>query len=145
MKTISSLPLRLCGLVILAILLAVGFANAQSLSSPRIPSPIREGSRVTLKGNVHPLAQARYDLGPVPDSFPTQRMLLLLQRSPQQETALRQFLQDVHRQGNPRYHKWITPEQFGAIYGPANEDIAAVTGWLQTHGFSVSRLTKGKT
>jgi len=145
MNTHSALPLRRCGLVILAILLAVSFANAQSLSSRRIASPIQDGSRITLKGNVHPMAQPRYDLGPVPDSFPTQRMLLLLQRSPQQETALRQFLQDAHRPGNPRYHKWITPRQFGAIYGPADEDIAVVTAWLQGHGLSVARLTKGKT
>ena len=145
MKTTSSLPLRLCWLVFLVIVLVFGSALAQTPNSPEIVSPLQDASRVTLKGNVHPLAQARYDLGAVSDSFPTQRMLLLLQRSAQQETALRQFLHDAHRPGNPRYHKWLTPEQFGTTYGPSDEDIATVTSWLQSQGFSVTRLTKGKT
>jgi subtilase family serine protease len=94
---------------------------------------------------VHPLAQARYDQGAVADSFPAERMLLLLQRSPEREAALRQFLRNVHRQDSARYHTWLTPEPFGEAYGPADSEVAAVSGWLQKHGFSVSRVTKGKT
>jgi subtilase family serine protease len=98
-----------------------------------------------LKGNVHPLALPRYDQGAVSDSFPAERMLLVLQRSPERETALQQFLHDAHAQGNPSYHKWLTPEQFGELYGPDDSEIATVTSWLQKRGFSVARVTKGKT
>ena len=138
-------PLRLLRSVILVLLVSCGFAWSQGLGAPRIVQRIDDRARVTLKGNVHPLAQASSDLGPVADSFPAQRMLLLLQRSPLQASALHQFLQDVHRPGNSRYHKWLTPGQFGATYGPNDADIAAVSGWLQAHGLSVARLTKGKT
>jgi subtilase family serine protease len=98
-----------------------------------------------LKGNVHPLAQPRYDQGAVPDSFPAERMLLLLQRSPEWETALQQFLQDAHTLGSPSYHKWLKPEDFGKLYGPADSDVAVVTSWLESQGFIVARVTKGKT
>lgn len=133
-------------LLILLAFLAVGScaADAQTAGS-RIAGPIDDRIRVALAGNVHPLAQAQYDQGAVTDSFPAQRMFLLLQRSPQREASLRQFLQDVHRQGSPRYHKWLTPEQFGALYGPDDSEIAAVSAWLQKHGFSLARFTKGKT
>lgn len=118
---------------------------AQSQSASQITQPIDNRVRVTLKGNVHPRAQARYDQGPVADSFPAGRMLLLLQRSPDRELALRQFLQEAHRPGSPSYHHWLRPEQFAAEYGPADSDIAAVRGWLEQQGFSVARVTRGRT
>ncbi len=75
---------------------------------------------------MHPLAQARYDQGAVANLFPAERMFVLLQRSVERETALRQFLQDAYRPGNATYHKWLTPEQFGERYGPADSEIAAM-------------------
>jgi hypothetical protein len=72
-------------------------------------------------------------------------MLLMLKRSPERETALQQFLQDAHTQGSPNYRKWLTPQKFGELYGPDDSEIASVTGWLREHGFSVARVTKGKT
>jgi hypothetical protein len=90
------------------------------------------------------MAQARYDAGPVEDSFSVDRLFLLLKRSPEQETALKQFLQDVQTQGTPSYHKWLTPQQFGKRFGAADSDIAAVTGWLQSQGFTVGKVHPGR-
>ncbi len=122
-----------------------GLALAQTPSSSRITGPIDESVRVTLKGNVHPLAQARFDHGVVPDSFPVERMFLMLKRSTERENALQQFIQDAHTPGSANYHKWLKPEQFGEVYGPDDSEIATVIAWLQKHGFSVARVTKGKT
>ena len=118
---------------------------AQVGPGSRITGPIDDQVRVTLKGNTSPLAQARYDQGPVPDSFSAERMLLILQRSPEREAALRQFIQDAHTPGSPSFHRWLTPEEFGELYGPDDSEVAAATGWLQAHGFSVAGVTKGKT
>jgi len=122
-----------------------GHALAQSHPASRITAPIDDRVRITIKGNVHPLAQTHYDQGAVADSFRADRILLLLQRSPEHEAALRQFIEDAHRPGSPRYHKWLTPEQFGALYGPDDSEVAAVSGWLHGHGFSGARVTEGKT
>jgi hypothetical protein len=132
-------------LLALFVAIITSSALAQSQPASRITQPVDDRLRATLHGNVHPLAQPRYDQGVVPDSFPAGRMFLLLQRSPQQEYALRQFIQDAHTSGNPTYHKWLKPEQFGKLYGPADSDVAAVIAWLQSHGFSVARVSKGKT
>jgi len=131
----------------LILLLYLSFSNpspAQSSPASRITQPIDNRARVTLKGNVHPLAQARYELGPVSDSFPAERMLLLLQRPPDRELALQQFVQEAHRPGSPSYHRWLTPDQFGELYGPSDADIAKVSAWLQQQGFSVARVSRGK-
>ena len=47
-----------------------------------------------LPGNVYPLARAQYDRGAAPANLPMSRMLLVLQRSPEQEAALKQLLDD---------------------------------------------------
>lgn len=125
--------------------IAINIGLGQEMPGPQIRQPVDDRVRVTLKGNVHPLAQSRYDRGAVPDSVPLERMLLILRRSPERETALRQFLQDAHTPGSPRYHKWLTPAQFGTLYGPDDSDVGTVSAWLETHGFAVARVTKGKT
>ena len=130
------------------LLCAFGFlvtGNAQSRPASRITGPIDDRIRVTLRGNVHPLAQPRFDLGAVADSFPASRMLLILRRSPEEETALQQFLLDAHRPGSQNFHHWLTPQQFATLYGPQDGEVAAVSGWLLQHGFSVNRVTRGKT
>jgi len=68
-----------------------------------------------------------------------------LKRGPEQEGALRKLLDDQQDKASPNYHKWLTPDEFGAQFGAADQDIQAVTGWLQGHGLQVNRVTHGKT
>jgi subtilase family serine protease len=71
-------------------------------------------------------------------------MILLLNRPPEREAALQQFLQDAHTRGSASYHKWLTPEQFGAQFGPADADIQTAAGWLSSHGFQVAKTSKSR-
>src|SRR5579859_730192 len=119
------------------------FARAQSLA-PAVVQSTSPPTRVTLSGNVHPLAQARYDHGAVSDSTPASRLLLLLRRSAQQEGALQEFLQQVHRPGTPAFHAWLKPEQFAAKFGPSDADVNTVTSWLKSQGFTNLHLSKAK-
>jgi hypothetical protein len=100
---------------------------------------------VTLRGNIHPLARPEFDQGVAPDDLPMERMLLVLQRGPEQEVALRQLLDDQQVKSSPRFHQWLTPEQFGQQFGPADSDIQAVTDWLTGQGFQVCRVSAGRT
>src|SRR5260370_37525501 len=120
--------------------------SAQTAAVPaRITQAIDETQRVRLQGNVHPLARPEFDQGAAPPNLPMQRMLLMLKRSPEQEAALDQLMTEQHDKSSPNFHKWLTPEQFGRQFGPADADVQAVTTWLQSHGFQVARVTKGKT
>ncbi len=73
------------------------------------------------------------------------RMLLVLKRSPEQESALRKLLDDQQDKTSPNYHKWLTPEQFGKQFGPSDGDLQTVTAWLQSRGFRIAALSKGRT
>lgn len=108
-----------------------------------ITAPIDEQQLTRLKGNTHPLARAQFDLGTAPASLPMQRMLLVLKRSPEQEHALRTLLDDQQDKNSPNYHKWVTPEQYGKLFGPSDADMQTITSWLQSHGFEVG-ATKGR-
>jgi hypothetical protein len=114
-----------------------------SRAQPRVSGPVDDSNRVVLRGNVHRLAQPRFDRGAVEDSFPAERLLLLLKRSDEQERALRDFIQAAHTPGDPLFHKWLKPDEFGRLYGPADADIAAVTAWLESHGFTVNQVHPG--
>ena len=120
-------------------------SQSQSSRPALITQAVNESELVTLSGNRHPLATAAADRGPVPASMPADRMLLVLQRSPDQERALDMLVESLHDPNSPNYHRWLTPAQFGAQWGAADSDITAVTAWLESHGFSVAGATSGKT
>ncbi len=115
-----------------------------SARGPLVTEPLDESKLAVLKGNTHPLARREFDLGTAPATLPMQRMLLVLKRSPGQESALRKLLDDQQDKASPNYHKWVTPEEFGKQFGPTDADLQAITGWLQSHGFQVGS-TKGRT
>jgi hypothetical protein len=133
--------------VLLALFVSISFrcAVAQTVSAPpRITQPIDEKNLVPLRGNVHPLARLEFDQGPVADAQPLKRILLLLQRSPDQETALQQLLEQQQDKSSPNYHAWVTPNQFGKQFGPTDADIQAVTQWLTSHGFTDINVGAGR-
>jgi subtilase family serine protease len=126
-------------------LLAIQAPAQSSTAASRITQPIDATKLTTLTGNTHPLARAKFDQGAVPANFSMDRMLLVLKRSPEQEAALEAFMRQQTTKGSPNYHQWLTPQQFGQQYGPSDEDVRKVTGWLQSGGFNVARVSSGKT
>ena len=101
--------------------------------------------RTRLAGNVHPLARTEFDRGEAPPDLPMERMLLVLKRSPQQEAAVRELIDDQQNKSSANYQHWLTPQEFGAQFGPADSDIAAATGWLRSSGFQVAQPSNGRT
>jgi subtilase family serine protease len=119
---------------------------AEAVKVPaRITQAIDETQLVTLKGNVHPLARPEFDQGAASDSMPAMRMLLLLQRSLDQETALRALMDQQQDKTSSNYHSWLTPQQFAKQFGPVDADIQAVTGWLASEGFQNIKVGTGRT
>jgi subtilase family serine protease len=132
---------------ILFILLTVLLSKAligQVEAPTRIKLPVDETRRTILNGNTHPSARAEFDLGTATADLPMERMLLVLKRSPAQETALRHLLDDQHTGASTNYHRWLTAEQFGKQFGPSDGDLQIVTSWLQSHGFKILNRSAGQ-
>src|SRR4029077_10738477 len=118
--------------------------TAQTKLAPaRLSQAIDEANLVPMHSKVHPLARAEFDRGVVADSLPMNRMLLILQRSPEQETALRNLMDEQLTKNSPNYHAWLTPQQFGQQFGVADADVQKVTDWLTKNGFTGIKVGPG--
>ena len=108
-------------------------------NKPRtIRQPVDDGNRTTLKGNTRREANAKNDRGLVPDDMLMEHLLLQLRRSPEQEQALEEFLDQVHSPSSPTFHQWLSASDFGNRFGLADEDLNAITAWLQSHDLTVN-------
>ena len=103
----------------------------------RILDPVDDSDVVTLYGNTHPLALPEYDRGPIPLDSRLDRMVLVLAPDPAQQQALDQLSAAQQDPASPSYHQWLTPAQYGSRFGVSSADIARLTAWLHSYGFSV--------
>jgi len=128
---------------------------AGALSAGKVPVPeaaaqaaalvaFAHPDRVTLAGNVHPRLASARELGPADAQAPMERMILVLKRTPEAEARLEALLAAQQDPESPDYHRWLTPGQFGARFGPAQGALDRVTGWLEASGFSVDEVAAGR-
>ena len=145
-KSLLRSVVRLCASSVLgALLLGIttfGYAQQTAANLARITEAVNNTVLTTLKGNVHPLANAKFDHGAVVASMPMKRMLMVLKRSDVQEAALKTFLDQQQDKHSANYHQWLTPEQLGEKYGSNPADIKAITTWLQSQGFEIGSVSK---
>lgn len=92
----------------------------------------------------HPATQIARDLGRAQADLKMDRILMALQISPERQAELEQLIADQHDPASQRYRRWLTPEEFGRQFGPAQADIDAVTHWLESHGLRVNSLSRGR-
>jgi Pro-kumamolisin, activation domain len=135
---------RLAGMVAVAGLATAWQGAAHLHAAPNPPparilvtQPIDEHRLVRLAGNTRHEANAATDRGRVPDDFPMEHMLLLLKRPPELEQAIEEYIDSLTDKSSPNFHQWLLPAEQGQLYGPAQEDVDKVTGWLRSHGFTV--------
>ena len=146
MQVCSFLSVLLRCLSLLTIVFALAAPTPAQQSAPVLVTQAVDNSvRTALPGNVHPLARPEFDRGEAPADLPLTRMLLVLKRSPEQEVALRNFIDDQQDKNSPNYHQWLSPVEFGARFGPSDSDIAAVTNWLKASGFEIASVSTGRT
>src|SRR6266566_3272462 len=137
-----SRKLGFCAVVVLAALVAAPSVCAQIESGvharPRITQSVDEMNRVALEGNTRPEAKAENDRGTVAAAFTMEHMLLQLKRSPEQELALQQFIDELHTKGSPNFHHWLTATEFGERFGLSQQDLDTITAWLESYGFKIN-------
>ncbi len=119
---------------------ATAVMNAQTPVRSMITASTDENNLVTLHGNTRSEATALNDRGRLADATGLDHMFLLLQRSPEREQALVTMIDQQHSQNSANFHRWLTPEEFGANYGVAQTDIDVIKGWLESHGFAVNNI-----
>ncbi|MGP8247418.1 MAG: protease pro-enzyme activation domain-containing protein [Bryobacteraceae bacterium] len=129
----------------LAACFLLGFITHASAATPdRITRPV-DATRVrTIGSGVNHLAQPQYDRGAADPGTAMRYMVLMVKPSAAQQADLAQLLADQRNPASPRYHQWLTPEQFGDRFGLSTGDIAKVSAWLQAEGFSIEHQARGR-
>ncbi len=110
---------------------------------PRIAG-IPGTARVRLSGTTHVLANPANDMGRAAAGLPMERMMLQLSSGDEELAALEQLLADQQDPQSARYRQWLTPEEFGARFGAAQQDIDAIGLWLESQGFTVNSVAAGR-
>lgn len=133
----------------IVVLLSANSSPAQAaahteLAAPRITQAVNEKQLVSLKGSLHPVTNYGLDEGPVSGDLQLNRMQLVLKQSDAQVAALKQLAASQMNPNTPQFHKWLTPEEYGASYGVAQEDVDTLVTWLQSHGLTIDRVTKAR-
>lgn len=99
--------------------------------------------RHVLQGHLNPRAESRFDQGPA-DPAQRMEMTVVLRRTPAQQKALDQLLEEQQAATSPQYHRWLSPEQFADRFGAAKDDVDRLAAWLTSNGFAVTRTSRGR-
>ncbi len=132
--------LRVCGWLA-ACALAAGAISAQTQApSPRIRSEISVSDVTPVKNSPRPFADPRFDVGRMPADARLTGITLVFNRTAAQQADLQALLAAQQNPASPLFHKWLTPEQFGARFGMAQADLDKVEQWLQQQGFTIDEV-----
>jgi hypothetical protein len=110
----------------------------------RITRAINNSARITLAGSRPPRIQTADDLGRMESSKQLHGISLVFSRTAAQEAALEKLIADQQNPKSALYHKWLTPDQFGARFGLSQTDLAKVQGWLGQQGFSIDSISRSR-
>src|SRR5690349_16881501 len=117
-------------------LLAVLAGNCSAAQPNRVTQPLKLEQIRVIPGNLHPLAQPRYDQGAVEPSLQMDHVLVLFQPTPSQQADLDQLLAAQQNPSSPDYHRWLTPDDFADRFGLSTADHSRVISWLNSQGLT---------
>jgi pseudomonalisin len=103
-----------------------------------ITQRIDETELVTLPGNIHPAIGAATDRGILAADTMLNHMVLQLNRAPEVQQAAENLAMQLRDPNSPQFHHWLTLDEIGERFGPADEDVHTVSRWLASHGFIVN-------
>jgi len=128
-----------------AIVLLLSAASfAQTFARDRVRGPVDDGQMSIVAGNVHAFAKPEFDQGRADGNMKINRAAIVFKPSPAQQSALEALLAAQQDRTSSNYHKWLTPEQYADRFGMTRDDLAKVSAWLQSKGFTVNEAARGR-
>jgi hypothetical protein len=137
---------RLSHLLLATALIAASFGSiARAAVRDRIVSSINGGSHTALPGTVMARAKHSTDLGLAPADRKLESLSLRFNLTAAQQADLTQLLAAQLNPSSPSYHQWLTPQQFDARFGLSSADLAKVSAWLTSQGFTITNVAPSST
>jgi hypothetical protein len=92
--------------------------------------------RQTLAGHVPGIVSQLQPAGRLEGS---QRLKLAIGMASRDEEGLDSFIRELYDPASPNYHHYLSPEQFTARFGPAEQDYQALTDYAKASGLNITR------
>ncbi len=145
MQASRRVPLSTIVLTLISCVLASPLYSQQPAAGrAAIVQAVQDDVVVRLPNTTHSQIRTHTDRGRAAATLPMNRIVMNLKGSPEQEAELEQLLADQQNPASPRFHQWLTPEQFGERFGASLDDIGVIRQWLRSHGFSVEKVGTGR-
>ncbi|WP_198152242.1 Ig-like domain repeat protein [Granulicella tundricola] len=125
----------------------LGVAQSQRTAAkplPQITHAVDESQRARISGGLTAQTATATDQGALADGAPLDGIILMLKRTDAQEQVLQALMAAQQTPASPEYHHWLTPDEFGARFGVADQDLATVSSWLGSKGFKVDSVARSR-
>src|SRR5436190_21087621 len=100
----------------------------------RLNGPIDSRRMVAISGR-NPRTEAIRDEGALEREARVRGIGFRFKLPAERLAELEHLLQDQQAPASPRYHAWLTPEEFGDRFGLPQKDLARVRAWIEGQGF----------
>ena len=127
-------------LIVAAMVCGVSYSQTRS----RVTQPVDNARFTRLPRTTHVATSLATDLGRAQADLPMERVLMTLDSGPERQAALDQLIAEQQDPSSQNYQRWLTPEEFAERFAPSQQDIDAVTQWLESQGFRVEQIAGGK-
>ncbi|HUC31186.1 MAG TPA: protease pro-enzyme activation domain-containing protein [Candidatus Paceibacterota bacterium] len=118
--------------------------SALADNPPLIIGPINNNDLVTVTGTAQPLAGGVTDQGSVPGGTNLGTVIIALKLYPNPPVTADQYNAELQDPSSPYYHQWLTPQEYGTMFGISTQDIQTITAWLQSYGLTVSDVATSR-
>jgi subtilase family serine protease len=98
--------------------------------------PVPAAQRRVVPDQVSAVVAKLAPLGRLPA---TNRLTLVIGLPLRNREALSNLLEQLYNPGSTNFHRYLTPDQFAANFGPTEADYQAVLGFARTNGLAVVR------
>ncbi len=111
---------------------------------PMVTKPVDDNVAVALDYDAPLSAHNVHDKGALAASTRLEHVQLVLNLPPARKAALEQLVKDQHDRTSANFRHWVSPAEFGKLFGAADADIEKVTAWLSSHGLTVDKVDANK-
>ncbi len=131
--------------LLLSALAFLGCSSVSAHAAPqsRIKAAISDSDRATIRETISGRAKRATDLGEAASDRVLSAVTLHFSLTDSQQADLTQLLVDQQNPSSPSYHKWLTPQQYGARFGLSSADLAKVQAWLTGKGLKIVEVPAG--
>src|SRR5262249_37490767 len=117
------------------VLIFEGFvAKTEATSQPQGRDSEMRQLKERQIGAVPMLATAEAYLGELPSS---EMLTMAISFEANDEAGLQRLIDELYDPASPRFHKWITPEEFGERFGRSKAEFDQAVEWLKAQGFEI--------